>query len=111
MNALVKIGVDDDMTPQGLVKFLTTKLPSTGNLISFSDKDLPPEGDQHNKDLHLTVVCRQLNVPMSLVDNGAAINVCQLRTTKKLGIKNKEMTPSTQGIRAYDNTRRQALGT
>ena len=111
MNALVKIGVDDDMTPQGLVNFLTTELPSTSNLISFSDKDLPPEGDQHNKALHLTVVCRQMNVPMSLVDNGSAINVCPLRTAKKLGIKNEELTPSTQGIRAYDNTRRQAVGT
>ena len=111
MEALVKIGVDEDMTPQGLVNFLTTELPSTSNLISLSDKDLPPEGDQHNKALHLTVVCRQMNVPMSLVDNGSAINVCPLRTAKKLGIKNEELTPSTQGIRAYDNTRRQAVGT
>ena len=52
-----------------------------------------------------------MNVPMSLVDNGSAINVCPLRTAKKLGIKNEELTPSTQGIRAYDNTRRQAVGT
>src|SRR6187397_2493467 len=52
-----------------------------------------------------------MNVPMSLVDNGSVINVCPLRTTKKLGIKNEELTPSTQGIRAHDNTRRQAVGT
>jgi len=52
-----------------------------------------------------------MNVPMTLVDNGSAINVCPLRTARMLGIRDEDLSPSTQGIRAYDNSRRQALGT
>lgn len=48
---------------------------------------------------------------MTLVDNGSTINVRPLRTALKLGFKEEDFTPSSQGIRAYDNSRRQALGT
>ena len=51
-----------------------------------------------------------MNVPMILVDNGSTINVCPLRTARMLGIRDEHLTPSTQGIRAYENTCRQALG-
>ena len=47
---------------------------------------------------------------MTLIDNGSAINVFPLRTAQRLGISLEELQPSTQVIRAYDNTRRQALG-
>ncbi|XP_021765266.1 uncharacterized protein LOC110729797 [Chenopodium quinoa] len=52
-----------------------------------------------------------MNVPMSLDDNGSAINVGPVCTAKKLGIKDEELTPFIQGIRAYDNACRQAVGT
>ena len=78
MNALTKIGVDAETTPQGLVNLLTHDLPTSINLITFSDVDLPPEGDKHNKALNLTAICKRMNVPMTLVDNGSAINVCPL---------------------------------
>lgn len=110
MNALDKIGIDSETTPEGLANFLTSDLPSPINLITFSDKDLPPKGDKHYKALNLTVICKKMNVPMSLVENGSAINVCPLRTARMLGIRDEDLSPSTQGIRAYDNTRCQALG-
>lgn len=56
MNALTKIGVDAEIASQGLVNILTHNLPIATNPITFSDADLPPEGDKHNKALHLTVV-------------------------------------------------------
>ena len=111
MDALAKVGIDSDTTPEGLANFLTSDLPSPINLVTFSDKDLPPEGDKHNKALNLTVICKRMNVPMTLVDNGSAIIVCPLRTARMLGIRDEDLSPSTQGIRAYDNSRRQALGT
>ena len=98
MDALTKIGVDFETTPQGLVNLLTKDIPRTENLISFSDRDLPLEGENHNKALHLTVVCRKMNVPMTLVDNGSEINVCPLRTARKLGFKDEDFIPSSQGI-------------
>ena len=52
-----------------------------------------------------------MNVPMTLVDNGSAINVCPLRSAQKLGLKDEDVVPSTQRIREYDNSRGQALGT
>ena len=69
MNALDKIGIESDTTLEGLANFLTSDLPSPTNLITFSNKDLPPEGDKHNKALNLTVICKRMNVPMTLVDN------------------------------------------
>src|SRR6185437_9820110 len=107
MNALDKIGIDSDTNPEGLANFLTSDLPSPINLITFSYKDLPPEGDKHYKALNLTVVCKRMNVPMTLVDNGSAINVCPLRAARMLGIRDEDLTLSTQVIRAYDNTCRQ----
>ena len=68
MNALDKIGIESDTTPKGLANFLTSDLPSPINLITFWDKDLPPEGDKHYKALNLTVVCKRMNVSMTLVD-------------------------------------------
>ena len=76
----------------------------------FSDDDLPDEGAQHNKALYINIVCRQLNVPMTLIDNGSAINVCPLRTARRLGIPQEEFKISNQAIRAYDNTRRDTIG-
>ena len=111
MDALTRIGVDSETTPQGLVNLLTKDIPGTENLISFSDRDLPLKGEIHNKALNLTVVCGKMNIPMTLVDNGSAINVCPLLTGRKLGFKDENFIPSSQGRRAYDNSRRQALGT
>lgn len=50
-------------------------------------------------------------VPAILIDNGSAINVCPLRTAYCMGLKSKDFAPSTLGVRAYDNTRRDVLGT
>lgn len=49
-----------------------------GNIISLIDDEFPFERNKHNKALHLTVACMSMNVPMALVDNGFAINVCPL---------------------------------
>ncbi|KAF5932990.1 hypothetical protein HYC85_029161 [Camellia sinensis] len=43
-------------------------------------------------------------VPVVLVDNGSAINVCPARTAYALGLRPKNDTATTQYVRAYDNT-------
>ena len=88
-NALMKMNVLYDISPEGLVSFLTADEPIQENIISFTDNDLPFEEKKH-KDLHLTVACMSMNVPMPLVDNGSAIDVCPLQTAHRLGLKDED---------------------
>ena len=50
-------------------------------------------------------------VPMVLIDNGSALNVCPLRTTLTVGLDMETIIPSPLTIRAYDNTSRKVMGT
>ena len=75
-------------------------------VITFTDKDLPPEGSNHTKALYLALEYKDKKVPRVLVDNGSSINVCPLKTTKCLGLEYSDFKPSAQTIRAYDNTKK-----
>ena len=50
-------------------------------------------------------------IPMVLVDDGSALNVCPLKTTSYLGLSIKDFVPTDQHVRAYNNSRREVLGT
>ena len=50
-------------------------------------------------------------VPIVLIDNGSALNVCPLRTTLTVGLDMETIIPSPLTIRAYDNTSRKVMGT
>ena len=50
-------------------------------------------------------------VPMVLIDNGSALNVCPFRTAFIIGIDVETSIPSTLTVRAYDNTSRKVMGT
>ncbi|WJZ92665.1 hypothetical protein VitviT2T_011649 [Vitis vinifera] len=79
--------------------------------IVFSDDDLPPEGSDHTRPLYIFVSCSSRRVPSVLLDNGSALNVCPLATAIALGYAPFDFGPSTQTVRAYDNTRREVMGT
>ncbi|XP_043687918.1 uncharacterized protein LOC122639153 [Telopea speciosissima] len=80
------------------------------NSMTFSDMDLPLEGSNHTKALHITIDCQGCRIPQVLVDEGSALNVFPLRTFKHLGFDEAGLKPSSQGVRAYDNMRRNVLG-
>ena len=80
------------------------------HVISFSSDELPPAGACHNKPLFVTVQYNDLRIPLTLVDNGAGLNVCPLRTASKLGFKAEDITPVTKGMTSFDNTHHDALG-
>nr|CAN67531.1 hypothetical protein VITISV_043078 [Vitis vinifera] len=46
-----------------------------------------------------------------LLDNGSALNICPLATAIALGYGPSDFRPSTQTVRAYDNSRREVMGT
>ena len=50
-------------------------------------------------------------VPNVLIDNGASINVCPLKTFKALGIDESSLEECPVTVRAYNNTKRAVLGT
>ena len=48
---------------------------------------------------------------MVLVNDGSALNVCPLKTTSYLGLSVEDFVPTDQHVRAYNNSRREVLGT
>ena len=48
---------------------------------------------------------------MVLIDNGSSLNVCPLKTASCLGLSIEDFVPTDQHVRAYDNSRREVLGT
>ena len=48
---------------------------------------------------------------MVLIDDGSALNVCPLKTASCLGLSIKDFVPTNQHVKAYDNSRREVLGT
>jgi hypothetical protein len=104
-----------DITPEAMMAAIVTKPTITTkpvkHVVTFTKADLPLEGTDHNKPLHVTMKCMGKWIPVVLIDNGSALNVCPLRTALCLGLKPKDFTPSDLTVRAYDNTRRNVLGT
>ena len=79
--------------------------------ISYFDKDLTKKGKHHNNLLHITVDAKGKRIPMVLIDDGSALNVCPLKTASYLGLNIEDFVPTDQHMRAYDMSRREVLGT
>src|ERR1041384_2460637 len=106
--ALGQLQTSVDTSPEVLVATLTQSAKRLH--IGFSDEDLPEEGITHNDALYITVQTKDMTVPVVLIDNGSALNVCPLRVASCLGLGASDFTPSDQVVKAYDNTRREVLG-
>lgn len=79
--------------------------------ISYSNKDLTKKRKHHNDSLHITVDAMGKRIPMVLIDDGRDLNVYPLKTASCLGLSIEDFVPINQYVRAYDNSRREALGT
>ena len=79
--------------------------------ISYFDKDLTKKGKNHNDLLHIIVDSMGKRIPKVLIDDGSALNVCPLKTTSCLGLNIEDFVPIDQHVRAYNNSRREVLGT
>ena len=108
IRAFSQIRVDIATTPGGLIHFLTA---DRATCFIFSDNDLPPEGSDHVRPLFIDVVCSGHRVLPILLDNGSALNVCPLVTAIALEFSPSDFGPSTQTVRAYDETQRTVMGT
>ena len=108
IQVLSQIRVETTTTPKGLIHMVTA---SRATCIVFSDDDLPPEGSSHMIHLYISVGCSSRRVPFVILDNGSALNICPLAIAIVLDYAPSDFGPSTQTVRAYDNTRRKVMGT
>ncbi|CAN6444993.1 unnamed protein product [Victoria cruziana] len=77
--------------------------------IIFTDDDLPA-GGMHTSALHLQVICMQFSIAKVLVDGGASVNVCPLRTIQELGIRRERFEPTAIDISGFDGHSQTPLG-
>ena len=63
------------------------------------------------RSLYITIGCSGRRVPSVLLDNDSTLNVFPLATTIALGFVPLDFGHSTQTVRAYDNTKREVMGT
>ena len=108
IKALSQIRFDTTTSLEGRIHMLTT---GRASCIVFSDDDLPQEGLDHTRPLHISIGCLGNRVPPVLLDNGSALNVCPLATALDLGYGPTDFEPYTQTMKAYDSTRREVMGT
>ena len=62
--------------------------------LTFMDKELPPEGSEHNKPLYISVECKEKWIPVVLVDTRSAINVCPSHTAYAISLKLPDFVPA-----------------
>ncbi|KAK9671907.1 hypothetical protein RND81_12G063100 [Saponaria officinalis] len=107
--ALKKVKTNSEASPAQVVSHISTDL--LPGAITFSDADLPPFDSEHNLALYIDVECLRKSLPVTLIDNGSAVNVLPLNTAYLLGLKDQDFIPCNEGVRAFDGTHRNIKGT
>ena len=92
IRVLSRIRVDTTTSPEGPIHML---IAGRASYIFFFEDDLPPEGSNHTRPLHISVGYLGRRVPSILLENGYALNVCPLATTSALGYGPIDFEPST----------------
>ena len=110
LDALSGKEVPIETTPQEVLFLMGVEAPSHP-LLAFSNEELPPEGAIHTRPLQITIKCMGAKVPMVLIDNGSALNVCPSRTAITIGLDVEPIIPFPLTIGAYENTLRKVMGT
>ena len=61
--------------------------------------------------MYIIVDAKGKRIPIVQIDDGSALNVFPLKNASCLGLSIKDFVPTDQHVRAYDNSRREVLGT
>lgn len=80
------------------------------NTLSFNGGELPKEGQNHNRALHVSVKCQEDTLARFLVDTGSSLNVLPKRILSKLTFQGSEMRPSALIVKAFDGSQRTVVG-
>ena len=65
-----------------------------GACIAFTDEEIPPEGRDSTKALHITIKCKSHVMPRALLDNGSSLNVMPMSILSRLPIDLANMRKS-----------------
>lgn len=88
-----------------MVNNITTSLS-----LGFSDDELPTKGRNHNKAIHISIVCMDTVLSRVLVDTGSSLNMMPKGSLAKLTIEGLVMKPSELMVRSFDGSRRTVIG-
>ncbi|XP_050919093.1 uncharacterized protein LOC127136596 [Lathyrus oleraceus] len=80
------------------------------NTLSFSGEELPEDGKNHNRALHISVKCKYDALVRVLVDTRSSLNVMPKRTLSKLSYQGPAMKLSALIVKAFDGSRRTVIG-
>ncbi|XP_058726079.1 uncharacterized protein LOC131597396 [Vicia villosa] len=83
---------------------------NVGNGLGFTDADLPSEGRNHNRALHISVECKGTMLSRVLVDNGSSLNVLPKSSLMRLDYSSVEIRPNELTVRAFDGSKRSVFG-
>jgi len=90
---------------EGIISHITTN-----NYLTFTEEEIPSEGRDHSKALHISVKCMNHFISHVLVDNGSFLNVMPKTTLNKLHGEGIHRCPSTMVVRAFDGSKREVIG-
>ncbi|XP_050875676.1 uncharacterized protein LOC127079321 [Lathyrus oleraceus] len=83
---------------------------TTCNTLRFSGEELPEDGQNHSRALHISVKCKDDALARVLVDTKSSLNVMPKRTLAKLSYQGPAMKPSALIVKAFDGSRRTVIG-
>ena len=80
------------------------------NYISFSDDEIPPNGCESIKALHITTRVKDCTFPKVLISNRSSLNVMPLSTLMRLPVDRSHMKHTTTIVREFNGTKREVTG-
>lgn len=82
---------------------------SASSCLGFNDDELPSEGRNHNKALHISIECVDTALSRVLVDTRSSLNGLPKNSLSKLSIEGLVMKPSSLIVREFDGSRRTVI--
>ena len=90
---------------EGIVNNITAD-----NYLTFTNEEIPFEGQGHNRALHVSVKCMDHIMAKVLIDNSSSLNIMPKSTLDKLPFNVTHLRPSSMIVRALDGSRRNIIG-
>lgn len=107
LNIFRKTFVDATITPDWLENMV--RQVAVPRVITFVEEEIL-EGNIHNRALCISAHHQDMCIPLILVDNGSALNICTATTLESLSIPVQSLHSNSCDIKAFDKTIRQDLG-
>ena len=109
LNALGEAYVNPTITIEGIDQLVGNI--TAGACIAFIDEEIPPEGRDSTKALHITIKCKSYVMPRALLNNGSSFNVMPMSTLARLPTDLSDLKKSQMVVRAFEEPNEKSSGT